>query len=235
MKHRCLATLVAFLVSSVTVAGQGQHLFILSGQSNMHRLDPNISFTPAVEKEFGKDNVIVVKHASSGQPIRRWYKKWDPAKADKPEQIGTAYDKLMAAVNSKIKGKKIRTITFVWMQGESDAMEETGHLYAASLKGLLTQIRTDLQREDMNVVIGRITGIKPHKKFPQWETVRKAQVEVAEADPHAAWVDTDEMNKKKDKKGKITKGGGVHFSVEGYKIVGARFAEEAIKLVKKSL
>ena len=39
----------------------GKHLFILSGQSNMDRLDPKVSFTPAVEAAFGKENVIVVK------------------------------------------------------------------------------------------------------------------------------------------------------------------------------
>ena len=49
---------------------QGKHLFILSGQSNMARLKPENSFIPAVESKFGKENVIVVKHAKGGQPIR---------------------------------------------------------------------------------------------------------------------------------------------------------------------
>lgn len=49
---------------------QGRHLFILSGQSNMHRLDSTLSFAPAVEEAFGKDNVTVVKSARSGAAIR---------------------------------------------------------------------------------------------------------------------------------------------------------------------
>jgi len=53
---------------------EGAHLFILSGQSNMAGLQPAESFTPAVEKTFGKEKVIVVKSGQGGQPIRRWYK-----------------------------------------------------------------------------------------------------------------------------------------------------------------
>ena len=61
--------------SESNASGQGVHLFVLSGQSNMVRLNPNVSFTPAVKAAFGKDNAIVVKDAVGAQPIRRWYKK----------------------------------------------------------------------------------------------------------------------------------------------------------------
>ena len=52
-------------------------LFILSGQSNMAGLNPDLSFTPAIKKEFPDDKVIVVKHAIGGRPIRLWYKDWE--------------------------------------------------------------------------------------------------------------------------------------------------------------
>ena len=60
---------------AVAAAGKA-HLFILSGQSNMERFDPAISFTPAVIEAFGKDSVIVVKDAKGSQPISRWDKEW---------------------------------------------------------------------------------------------------------------------------------------------------------------
>jgi arylsulfatase A-like enzyme len=50
-----------YIYARKTSAEQKKHLFILSGQSNMAGLNPEISFTPAVETAFGKDNVIVVK------------------------------------------------------------------------------------------------------------------------------------------------------------------------------
>lgn len=54
--------------------GGGKHLFILSGQSNMAGMKPEVSFTPAVTKSFGKDNIIVAKSAYSGASIRSWAK-----------------------------------------------------------------------------------------------------------------------------------------------------------------
>jgi hypothetical protein len=37
----------------------------------MARMIPNDSFVPAINKKFGADNVITVKFALGGQPIRR--------------------------------------------------------------------------------------------------------------------------------------------------------------------
>ena len=65
----CFRTLWS-LILCLRLAGVAQaqeteaevHLFILSGQSNMAGLNPDLSFTPRVEQHFGKDRVIVVKH-----------------------------------------------------------------------------------------------------------------------------------------------------------------------------
>ena len=92
MNYFPLASLLALVcVSSTHAAGKEKHLFILSGQSNMARLGPSISFTPTVETAFGKGKVVVVKDAQSGQPISRWYKKWKPAQGDAPATTGDLY------------------------------------------------------------------------------------------------------------------------------------------------
>jgi hypothetical protein len=79
--HRQRSLLLAVLIcacgfTSAEAADKKVRLFILSGQSNMAGLDPQVSFTPAVTEAFAADEVIVVKSAQGGQPIRRWYKKW---------------------------------------------------------------------------------------------------------------------------------------------------------------
>jgi Carbohydrate esterase, sialic acid-specific acetylesterase len=212
-----LVLLILITVSPVTAAEHGKNLFILSGQSNMEGLQPEISFTPAVESEFGKDNVIVVLDAESSQPIRRWYKNWKPKDGNEPKATGDLYDRLLTKVREAVKGKKIQTVTFVWMQGENDALEHYGEEYAASLKGLINQLRHDFGRKDVNFVIGRISDFDvENKQYPDWTLVRKAQVEVAEADPHGAWVDTDDLNDGKDREGKEIKNG-LHYSAAGYK------------------
>ena len=60
----------------------------------------------------------------------------------------------------------------------------------------------------------------------------KAQVKVSEANPHGAWVDTDDLKDGRNKKGTEIKND-LHYSVDGYKILGERFAEKAIALINK--
>ena len=205
------------------------HLFILSGQSNMAGLKPEVSFTPAVEKAFEGHETIVVKDAQGGQPIRRWYKGWKPAgsqsAATKKTTYGDLYDRLMKKVTAEVGDKKPDTITFVWMQGEKDAREKNGEVYAASFRGLLDQLKKDLGREDINFVIGRLSDFdNDNKRYPHWTKVREVQVKLAEDDPRGEWVDTDDLNGEKDD---------LHYDKAGYKVLGERFAEKAIKLVKE--
>lgn len=91
----------------------GKHLFVLSGQSNMKMLNPEDSFIPTINNEFGSDNVIVVKDAEGGKPIRRWYKSWRPLNGEEQETHADLYDSLMTKVNTAIQNEKIATVTFV--------------------------------------------------------------------------------------------------------------------------
>lgn len=196
------------------------HLFILSGQSNMVGLNPDASFTPTVTQALAPDKVIVVKNAWDGQPIRRWHKQWKPAKDRKvagDNTYGDLYDRLMSTVRPAIEGKEPATITFCWMQGEGDAMELHGDVYADSMRGVIQQLRTDLKRSDVKVVIGRLNDCANGKNH--WDKVREAQVEVAKTDPLVSWVDTDDLNGPTDD---------VHFNEAGYTELGKRFALSAL-------
>jgi hypothetical protein len=222
------------LITAVSFAGEGKHLFILSGQSNMARFDPNVSFTPAVEKEFGKENVIVVKNAQGGQPIRRWYKAWKDEKGVAPESTGDLYDRLMAEVKPAIDGQMIDTVTFIWMQGERDAREKHGGIYESNLQGLVEQLSSDLKRNDIDVVIGRISDFGLKSRNPaEWIKVRDAQVHFAETYPRGAWIDTDDCNTGMNSQGKDVVDD-LHMSVDGYKLMGERYAEKAIRLIKNN-
>jgi hypothetical protein len=233
---KCILPLI-LLSPALTGYVQGEeasHLFILSGQSNMAGLDPDESFTPTVQNEFGKANVIVVKDAVGGQPIRRWYKDWKPASGDAPKGNGDLYDRLMMKVTQATKDKELASVTFLWMQGERDANEKHGEVYEASLKGLFTQLRKDLKRQDINVVIGRLSDFDmKNQRYAHWTMVRDIQVKIAENHPRGAWVDTDDLNDGMNRKGKTIKND-LHYSVDGYKTFGKRLADEAIQLIEKN-
>jgi hypothetical protein len=223
---------VVGLTNSV-VADDPVHLFILSGQSNMGGLKPEESFIPTVEKEFGKENVIVYKLAVGGQPIRRWDHQWEVGEGDNPKQIGDLYKKLIDGVKKAVQDRPLKSVTFAWMQGERDAREAHGDIYAASFHRVLGQLRNDLDYENINFVVGRLSdyGLKS-KSYPDWNKIREVLVEVAESSPRGAWVDTDDLNDGLNRKGKSIKDD-LHYSAEGYVIFGSRLAEESIKLIHK--
>lgn len=212
-------------------AQQGKHLFILSGQSNMVGMKPEESFTPALENALGKGNVIVVKDAMGSQPIRRWYKNWKPLQGDTPAAQPDLYDSLMKKVNATIAGQPLATITFVWMQGERDAREQHGNVYERSLLGLYQQLCTDLRRQDVNFIIGRLSDFGfTSQQYPDWQLIRDIQVKLAESNPRFAWIDTDDLNDGFDRSGKAIQND-LHMSGSGYITMGNRFAAQAIRLI----
>jgi hypothetical protein len=225
--HTIAASVLAFVLTAAgnglsAETGAGAHVFILSGQSNMAGLKSDRLFTPIVEKAFGEDNVIVVRKAWSGRPIRVWY--------NHPMGPAHLYEKMMTAVTEEVKGRKIATVTFIWMQGETDAGEKKSEAYEACLTGLLAEVKKDLGIERMNVVIGRICDYdKEFGKNPHWEMVRDIQVKVGESGPEYAWVDTDDLNNKPDKDGKTWNA--LHYTGAGYETLGKRFADKAIELI----
>ena len=128
----------------------------------------------------------------------------------------------MTKVKAATKNKSIDTIAFVWMQGESDAQRGLADTYEANLRGLIAQLRGDLKRPDVAVVIGRLSEFKNGQA--DWDKVRAAQVKVAETDPLASWVDTDKLNAPKV---------ALHYSLKGYEELGRRFAAKAVELANK--
>ena len=210
---------------------QEKHLFIFSGQSNMSRFKPHQVFQPIVESEFGKGNVLIVKDARGGKPIRRWYKNWKSADGETPrEPNGDLYDSLKAKIDQALRNQKVDTVTFIWMQGEADAKEKHGEVYQASLKGLVDQLCNDLERQEINVICGRLSDFGLGKKH--WLMIREAQVQFAGSLTRGAWVNTDDLNDGPDGRGRV-RHNALHYSVEGYKILGKRYAEKAIALIKK--
>ncbi len=178
----------------------------------MKNLDLNISFTPALKKAFPEDEVIVTKVAYGGRAISRWVPR------------GKIYKELLTEAKAATAGKKIDTVTFVWMQGERDHQEDaTTQAYKRNLATLYDQLTEDFKREDINWVIGRLSDAR--LGTANWDAIREIQVDVADKHPQAAWIDTDDLNGPDD---------AVHCPPEGYKQMGLRFADKAVGLIKQS-
>lgn len=234
MRTKSIIFLVITLFTNTYLLAQqeGKHLFILSGQSNMARLNPGHSFIPVLIEKFGKDQLIVVKDAMGSQPIRRWYKDWKPIEGDEPKPQPDLYDSLISKVYEAIENEKIATVTFIWMQGERDAREGLGDVYEKSLTGLYNQLGNDLKREDINFIIGRLSDFDmSNAKYQHWTMIRDIQVKVAESNPRFDWVNTDDLNDGLDQQGQPINND-LHMSEQGYEILGQRFAKKSIQLIE---
>ncbi len=230
------AALTSLSISAVAAdAESDKHLFILSGQSNMR--EPMIgTFTDTVKKALGENEVVVASYGQPSQPIRRWYKKWTPPEGMTVKPSDTEiYDKLMAGVQKAVKGQKLKSVTYVWMQGEADAEAGFGSRYEESFFGVLDQIKADLNLKDINFVIGRINdNWLPNRKYVDGDLVRAVQVKMGESSPRGAWVDTDDLNTGVNPWGTYEIDGG-HFPNPGYRVLGQRFARKACQLADPQL
>jgi CubicO group peptidase (beta-lactamase class C family) len=253
-KRLSIPLLIATLSLSI-FAGEddGKILFILSGQSNMQGMNEKLTFVPRVEEEYGKDNVLVVKEAIGGRPIRMWVHDWAPApgwevdpdipntKPPTKEENGILYDSMMQKIADATKGKKPKAIAFCWMQGERDARERHSAVYEKSLRTLFQQLENDFPDIPMVFAIGRLSDFGKGNKeafYPEWDEVRRAQENIAESMPNCTLINTDDLNtgdspphwKTKQVSQRVDD---LHMSAEGYRIMGERFANESIKLLNK--
>lgn len=237
MKLLCYIVFFSCLVSGcASPKNSAKHVFILSGQSNMAGLDVDAFFTPTITEAFGADNTIVVKDAQGGQPIRRWYKNWQPSLNNVPTNYqaknnGDLYQRLIAKVKLAIKDENVASLTFLWMQGERDAREQQGHLYLQSFLGVVEQLKHDLGQEKINVVIGRLSDFDMvNNRYKHWTFVRQVQLQLIQHLDNATWVNTDDLNDGLNHQGKMVRND-LHYSRQGYQLFGKRLADAAITLL----
>jgi len=217
------------------------HLFILSGQSNMAGMNPETGFLPEAEKLFGENKVGYIKVAKGGQPICRWLVEWEDIAKEKGlderhrQRILKGegvlfYQPILDEYKAMLeKHPQPKSVTFCWMQGERDANGGAQAAYKDALKQLIANLRRDLERPDMNIVIGRIGDYAIDNPQSGSLGVRKAQREIVDEDPRGAWVDVDDLN---DKLIDGVMKSVVHYNrPEGYVVLGQRFARQGHALV----
>ena len=234
--HLVFLSMVLFAGLHPTLSSaESKHLFVLSGQSNMAGLDQYGSFTSTLEQEFSADNLVVIKDAHSGESISAWIENRKPKRETDLLDSEGLYTRLISKVNAAMENKFIQTATFVWMQGEADSRRSTyAKMYSSNFRSLVDRLSEDLEQDNINFVIGRISdfGIE-NTKYPYWNTVRESQMKLAQMDERGTWINTDDLNDGTNKRGILVEND-LHYSVKGYIILGQRFANASIELIKNS-
>jgi hypothetical protein len=215
------------------------HVIILSGQT-MNGVDPKKGFEAEAKERFAGADVLYFKVAKGGAPIRLWVAEWNDiaarhgmdvkaVRANDPTPGTLYYEPILVEYRKLTEGRAApASVSFCWMQGEQDGKDKLDAPYADALKQLIANLRRDLKRPDMNVVIGRLNDWG-EGKHESWQKVRQAHMDIASSDPHAAWVDTDDLN---DKEINGVVQNQYHFTGAGCALLGRRFARQCSALVK---
>lgn len=208
-----------------------------------NRFGVELSFARALQKKSPNRKVAIIKYSRGGTSIHQdaagRFGCWEPD-FELGEGAGKGinqYDHFLATMryalrNTDVDGDgepdKLVPRGIVWMQGESDAgSAEIAGTYEANLKRLMDLIRASLHRDDLPVVIGRISDSgKDEKDGKVWDfgdQVRAAQESFAGKDTAAAVV------KSTDKYGYSDPW---HYDSAGYIDLGKEFAEAMMKLTQ---
>jgi|GEM_PF-461173 len=237
MKKTTFFHLLIFAGIVVSLRAAERHVFILSGQSNMARMKEKNGFLPEAEKLLAGAEVEYIKVAAPGKPIRNWLAEWDAMATDAgldPIAIRKGdrkkgspyYDAILEQIRLLLK-RPVASVSFIWMQGESDARGGAEKIYGNALQTLIAKLRRDLKAPKMKIVIGRISDYGARhgkgKSWPGWQNVRDAQQRVAANDPLAQMIDTDDCNGPKH---------ALHHPAEGYELMGRRMARAAFALIR---
>jgi hypothetical protein len=214
-----------------STAKSGKHLFILSGQSNMTK---NLmqGFSAKVEEAYGKENVTIAMSMKSGRGIRYWcagyrYSDNHPPSEQEQRDNGSLYPPLIEAIKAAAGDHTFATVTFIWMQGESDAGRSHADVYAESFLKLFQRLETDLKRDDVKFVIGRLSDFDmKNLKNPHWTKMREVQVKLAEDHKDGEWIDTDDLIQEDP-----NASGDLHYRPAESIKLGERFAAKAIEMI----
>ena len=193
----------------VSIPEDSNHLFILSGQSNMAGMA--LGHFTTHTNSWAEDNNVNVDHIKvnkGGRPIAEWYN----VNTDSP--VG-----YLNQILSQIPNTEYDSVTLLWMQGEADARRGTPiSNYDEAFTGMLDEL-SEATGNEVESVVGRLSDFSDSRwNMDTWNALREYQME-------GRWVSTDDLNDFPSSPNDL------HYTNEGYRILGERFAEEAIDII----
>lgn len=239
-----LAPPAAAVVAPVEAAPDDMQLFLLIGQSNMagrgkveakdEATDPNIwMLNKEMQWTLAKDPIHFDKPGAAGVGPGHQFARTLAAKEPKanigliPAAMGGSsldewkvggklYTNAVARAQEAMKHGKLRGI--LWHQGESDGKPEKIASYPQRFSTMIAQLRKDLNAPDVPVVIGELVYSRDASA-----EFNKTIPAISAAVPNSGWVSAEGLTDRGDK---------LHFSSEGARTLGERYAAKFLELDK---
>ncbi len=202
-----------------------------------NRFGIELTFAKRLQQLYPGEKIALVKYSRGGSSIDSLaagtFGSWEM------DYRGTnginQWDHFLVTVNQALKTQDIDgdgreevlvPTGIIWMQGESDAAftEGIANRYYANLKRLMDLIRASLHKDDLAVVIGKISDSWNNERGKVWEfgeLVQYAQEKYAKTDRRAAIVRSTRYYKYSDP---------WHYNSAGYIDLGWQFAEAVYRL-----
>lgn len=242
---------------AVKLPAKGQfHLFLLAGQSNMagrgkvaeedKRPHPRVlmftkdqKWAPAVEplhfdkpgagvgpgrafgvaiaEAFPNITVGLIPCAAGGSPIGAWAPGGYHAQTK-----SHPYDDALARTKAALKDGTLQGI--LWHQGESDAQAEKAKVYGQKLHELIARFRHELGAAETPFIAGQLGQFPRESWTDAHKQVNAVHESLPQAVRHAAFVSSEGLGHNGDK---------LHFSADGAREFGRRYAKAYRDLVEK--
>ncbi len=169
-------------------------------------------FAQEIAKANPKDKFIILHNAVGGSALSQWVPDYTPKEVAEKYKwgIGNLYKPLQAQIASIRKlHPEAKMLAFLWLQGETDAFDDTSAIYKDNLARLVTNVRKDCGSQEMLAVIA-----EPAKSS---DGVFAGIAAYTKEDRNSVLVQTKDLS-----------GGGrsnLHFNAKGYDELGKRFAK----------
>lgn len=169
-------------------------------------LGPGLRFAQRLAGEIkGSFDIGLIPTAVGGSEIREWH----------PE-TGKLYKEAIKRTKEAQKRGVVRAL--LWHQGESDATESNGSLYAKRLREVIAGFRRDLNVPDLLVLVGTLGSyLDKHfakNMFGNWKVVNEQIREVANEDNRVFLVEAEDLE---------SAGDNLHFSAVSAQRLGERY------------
>lgn len=213
---------IVHLMSAGTRAESGGCLLVggTVGQAafvrGVQRGGPDRMFARRIASEGFR--VAVVKWARNGSSIERWVEEPDGRRGEYHGCWMDYFLKAKAALEEA--GHEVAVGGLLWSQGAADSNAGNGERlspgYGERLASLVERFRAETPgAASAPVVVVRTCDGIDDDGYPHKAVVRAAQVDFAEGDPDAVWIDIDDAPMR-DR---------VHHTQEGYQSIGLRAGE----------
>lgn len=207
--------------------------FKSDGIKNLYsnRFGAELTLGLSLSKRFPNKKIAFIKYAVGGTGLHPYagYGSWSPQfrEGNGKNQYDFALNTISNAyaINDIDRDGEDDTLVpagIIWMQGEADAeaTRESAKTYLANLTQLIALLRAAFRKDDIPVVIGKITDSNFGKKdlMPYIRYVHKAQEAFVKQDICAGYMTKTETYA-------YTKEDVWHYNSEGFIQMGADFAE----------